>query len=441
MRVLDKRTVLTCFGMTTSIILVGVACGCAKDVNPPVIQQSQMPEWAVEDEVMHLSVKTTDDREVKEVYVQFDSGEKISLAKTNSQKNGEELTNWEASFKLSPQEYSYSIIAEDEASNKSNPKEGKIAVYSKDSLYGYAQGKGIDNYLSQLSILEENGAVSEQGKEFIDLVAKYPEAAELVSGIYAEILKLPDLMTLDEKDIEAAEDMLMLASDPEYEDAFELMLSEGVPDTRKYCSPLEALLWIAYDEEFNNPADNPLNHYSVDKLIKDSWRNTTVSQRYSTKRWQDFEEVVDRLNSPQLTATYCIDNFPYDWTKWNAFIATGRGQGIWSPLKTFTEKKGACMDQSTFVSYCLSHGGYSNYNFIANKDNGSCLFSAGTRDNPLIHFTCLYTEGGNIYVIDVGTFLVRGIKGPCNTLEEAADITWTGWESYHLFCAGKTVTR
>ncbi|MCJ7743050.1 MAG: hypothetical protein MUO99_00610, partial [Dehalococcoidales bacterium] len=121
MRVLDKRTVLTCFGLATAIILVGVASGCAKDVNPPVIQQSQMPEWAVENENIDLTVRTADDRGVEEVYVQFDSGEKIPLAKVDNKKNGEEVANWQASFKLSSKDHSYSIVAEDKSGNKSDP--------------------------------------------------------------------------------------------------------------------------------------------------------------------------------------------------------------------------------------------------------------------------------------------------------------------------------
>jgi len=462
MRVMDKRTVLTCFGLATAIVLAALASGCATDVNPPVIKQYKMPEWAVEDENIDLSVSTADDRGIKEIYVQFDFGDKISLTKVDSKKNGEEVANWEASFKLSPKDYSYSIVAKDTANE--SKKDGKIAVYPKDAdgdgiSYRYEIKYGLDPnkknpismylldnnlgvYIPVFTYLESDEAMDSNEKSFIDLVIEYhPEISQSLLGFYGEIAKLPDLRTIEEKDVEAIEDILVLAIKQEHKDAFESMLNEGIPDKRKYCSPLEALLWIAYDKEFDNPADNPLSNYSVNKLINDAWRNTTISQKYSSERWQYFEEVVDRLNSPQLVAAYCIDNFPYDFTKINDFIATGRPQPIWSPEETFTKKKGACMDQSTFVCYCLSEGGYNTDDFSINKDDGVCIFTAGPRDNPLMHFTCLYTEGGNFYVIDVGTELVRGIKGPLKTLEQAADVTFPRWGGYALFCTGETVIK
>jgi hypothetical protein len=180
---LGKRLKLAAaVALTTALLLSGA--GCAKDENPPIIQQAELPEWTVEDENIDLGVKTTDDRGVKEVYIQFDSGDKIPLAKVDSQKNSEEVANWEVGFKLSPKDYSYSIVAKDIANEAR--KEGKIAVYSKISPYGYAWNKGIDTYLSQLSSLGKNGTVDENGKAFIDLVARYPKAGELVPGIYAE---------------------------------------------------------------------------------------------------------------------------------------------------------------------------------------------------------------------------------------------------------------
>ena len=108
---------------------------------------------------------------------------------------------------------------------------------------------------------------------------------------------------------------------------------------------------------------------------------------------------------------------------------------------TFNKKKGACMDQSTFVFYCLNHRGYSRDNFSINNENGVCVFTAGPREFILMHFTCLYTQGGNLYVIDVGTHLIRGIKGPFKTIEQAADAAFPGWGGYMLSCTGEVVVK
>jgi hypothetical protein len=105
--------------------------GCAKDVNPPVIQHTNMPEWAVEGEYIDLSVRTTDDRGVQGAYIQFGSGDKIPLAKMNSQQNGEEIANWEISLNLAPNDYTYRIVARDRANEVS--KEGKITIYPNDA--------------------------------------------------------------------------------------------------------------------------------------------------------------------------------------------------------------------------------------------------------------------------------------------------------------------
>lgn len=93
--------------------------------------------------------------------------------------------------------------------------------------------------------------------------------------------------------------------------AFELILNEGLKEKRKYCTPLEALLWIAYDRKLSEC--NPLisDTFTVSSLIKDAWTNTSESGNFSSKRWKDFDEVTDRLNSPQLIAIYTKFNLLY----------------------------------------------------------------------------------------------------------------------------------
>lgn len=76
----------------------------------------------------------------------------------------------------------------------------------------------------------------------VDLGSIYPELAD-------ELRKLPDFEQANVKNLEAAEDVLSLALNPEHRTFFESALSEGIKDKRRYCTPLQALVWTAYDEE------------------------------------------------------------------------------------------------------------------------------------------------------------------------------------------------
>ncbi len=415
--------------LTIALLLTGA--GCAKDEKPPVIQQVDMPERVVEDVNVKLTVRTADDRGAEEVYVQFDSIDKILLTKTDSQKNGEEISNWAASFRLSPKDYSYSIVAEDKAGNKSDPKEGKITVYSKDSLYGYTQGKGIDTYLSQIVSLEKNGIVDANGRAFIDLVAKYPKAGELVPGTYAELLLLPDLslekyLKIDERDLKAAEKIIKLASDPKYTSAFLNIDSVGIKAGRKYGALWEALLWEAYDDK--NLSDF-LEPYSMEKLVKDAWTNTSTSSNYSKDRWGDYNEVVTRLSFPEGAYWYLRDNMGFvpdpSKTKY--------------PEELFDKKYGGCDDYSLFITHCLFMSGYGidkfektpeigypDYNFEPNEDNAVCTLFFWKGIN-WAHFIPLVKKNNQIYVFDATPF-ENSNRGPFKSIRDVLDAN-PGWTS------------
>lgn len=112
-------------------------------------------------------------------------------------------------------------------------------------------------------ILSKDGTIDSNEKCFLDLAIQYSEVNEIFPGFYSEIANLPDLSTIEKQDVEALEDILILAADPKYKRQFESMLEEGIPEKRKFCTPLEALLWIAYDKEFDKPSNNPLESFSL----------------------------------------------------------------------------------------------------------------------------------------------------------------------------------
>ena len=184
--------------------------------------------------------------------------------------------------------------------------------------------------------------VSETGDALTALAATYPE-------LYEELLKLPDLKEIDDRDREAVEDIASLALNPKYEEAFEAMLNEGIKGKRKYCSPLEALLWVAYDRELNGYY--PLRPYKLGKLANDAWKNTTTSESYASERWQDFDEVVDRLNSPMLVREWVNHRLRYDYSRVHL---------VQTPEATFDLTAGVCRHAATLATECLLSGGYTN---------------------------------------------------------------------------------
>jgi len=155
-----------------------------------------------------------------------------------------------------------------------------------------------------LIVVETDGTIIEL------LETNWPE-------LFQELQLLPELEETDMKDEEAIEDIVCLALNPECRSSFESMLTVGIKGERKYCTPLQALLWIAYDREFDKY--NPLIDFLLKKLIDDAWKNTTTSQNYTSDRWESFDEVVDRLNSPLLIQRFHTDNFAYDFAKYREF--------------------------------------------------------------------------------------------------------------------------
>ena len=276
--------------------------------------------------------------------------------------------------------------------------------------------------------------VTEAGDALAELAAAYPQLCE-------ELLKLPDLEEIDDRDKEAIEDIVELALNPKYEEAFESMLDEGIKDKRKYCSPLEALLWVAYDRELEGYY--PLRPYYLGRLIGDVWKNTTTSKNYASERWQDFDEVVDRLSSPKLVAMYMKDNFSYDWDKYERWIA---GDHRWDlALDTFEKKKSDCGGQAIFALHSLLQNGYLYDDFNTHTSNAACLLGCWDPSNTEkgSHTVLLYGDNDSFYTIDSGTTTV--IKGPFTTIGKAADATFHGWRQYIFYDvnarAAKTVNR
>jgi len=324
--------------------------------------------------------------------------------------------------------------------------------------------KNFARYALESRLCIEDRNLTESEKEFLKEPNKHAQKMfdEYMSAIgknnpelERELKKLPDFQNIELRDVEGLEDIIAAAK-TENKSAFDLMLNEGIKDKRKYCSPLEALLWIAYDREFNDAGliddDNfSFKKFSIDKLTKEGWLYTTesngpiyergkksgsdnhnakpISTACQSDRWKNLDEVADRLNSPTLITKYMIDNIAYDPQKWEAFERTRRPQGARTPIQTFNNKIGACMDQSSLVLYFLKQNGWVYNDFESNKTNSACILHAG------YHFTCLYIQDNKFYVIDVGTPFIRGIKGPFEKIQDAATATSGAWSpNWNVYC-------
>lgn len=270
----------------------------------------------------------------------------------------------------------------------------------------------------------------------------------------SELTKLPDFQEIDIEDIEALEDIVDLARGTSVFDTnFDSILNEGIKDERKYCSPLEALVWLLYDYD-KEYIDNEI-YYHTDfgylmargqktqlkpllwRLVYFSWEKSSESNNFLSGRWEDFSEVTDRLNSPMLVSMYMVHNISYDHEKCQAFIKSGRD--IWqSPRVTFDRKQGVCKDHATLALYCLLESGYKYDNFELYQNDAACvLFACAQPWSPgKGHLVCLFIRDGVYYIIDNGTLV-----GPFLIVDKAADATYANWGKYYFVNLAHTKTK
>jgi hypothetical protein len=227
----------------------------------------------------------------------------------------------------------------------------------------------------------------------------YPELSE-------ELQKLPDFSVVDEKDLEALIKITDLAADPKNRPALGDILNEGIKEKRKYCSPLEALLWILYDKKPDDPTLKRIISEPT-KLTEYSWKNSSESNNYKSDRWKDFDEVVYRLNSPDLVSIYMKDNIRWEPEKTNEYL----------PAKMIFERKyDDCDGHAILQSYLL-------------KTNGYDAWVVGLSiESELGHNVCGYYINKLIYILDN-----EGLhRGPFNSWYEVGDFySNIGWAEPH----------
>ncbi len=127
---------------------------------------------------------------------------------------------------------------------------------------------------------------------FNDLAHKNPLLAE-------ELGKLPELQDgISEEETDALGKIVELYIDnpKAFDKAFEQMYQVGIPEVRKYCTPLQALYWLAEDgkiDELHSQMDN----YSLRNLLDSSWNfNFRFEPEALDISEKEAQEIVDALD-------------------------------------------------------------------------------------------------------------------------------------------------
>jgi hypothetical protein len=275
-----------------------------------------------------------------------------------------------------------------------------------------------------------------------------------------ELGKLPELQDdLSEKEISALNNIIELNRKypDNFEDVFNLMYQVGIPEIRKYCSPLQALFWLA--EEGNVISLNDIViAYSLEKLLDRAWifkpsmfksKNELLeiiaginndakkiiylmdlkyydlaemqaflfidyknnpkmfSKNSRTKiekgmamgnlksKWDNFDVVVERLNSPELLDYYERHVLRYKYQR-------GYGEGPAQAKRVFKNKYGHCAQFTAFTVYILQKAGYEAHRYIA--ANPALKSPRGN-----YHRACLFMVKGKKYIMDNGRHIPIGI--------------------------------
>jgi len=99
------------------------------------------------------------------------------------------------------------------------------------------------------------------------------ELAQKNPLLVQELGKLPELQdNISETELSALNRIVDLyKSNPsQFENVFNEMYKIGLPEHRKYCSPLQALFWLTEDEKYQI-AQEHIQFYDLNRLLKETW--------------------------------------------------------------------------------------------------------------------------------------------------------------------------
>ena len=250
-----------------------------------------------------------------------------------------------------------------------------------------------------------------------------------------ELRRLPELRRgLDEKGTQALHRIVTFytqSQNPEeVKQIFDRILSIGKKERRKFSAPLQALFWLAEENEIplnKNPLTLPSKeryrtfnkHLGEDEeviqFVYNVWKKT-----YNTDKWKDPSEIMDRLNSPHLFDLFFSDNIAYDFAKLKAIVSERRGFEYWfsyiqSAKLTIKTRKGVCLDAANMAVEILKKSGYE-VKPLQVKYLGPCRISGTNR-----HFVGLLKENRFYFKIADTYYIKEGVVGPFKSIKEIAE--------------------
>jgi len=297
-----------------------------------------------------------------------------------------------------------------------------------------------------------NPYIGSYPSKFSTIQAKNPLLAH-------ELGKLPEIQDgISESEGEAVNKLaeLYLADPDTFDNVFEQMYRVGLPEFRRYCTPLQALFWLSEDGDIEG-LNKIVVDYTLKGLLDVSWkykkelpiftkeeiskiitgikedkkknqaieraqesqtrveklifrnykRNSSIFTREAKKiikrrsellidpRWSDFNTVVERLNAPELIDYYERHVISYKYR-------SGYGEGPEEARRVFRNKYGHCAQVTAFTVYILQKAGYESRRYIV--ANPALRSPKGN-----YHRACLFIVKGEKYIMDNGRGTPMGI--------------------------------
>ncbi len=125
-----------------------------------------------------------------------------------------------------------------------------------------------------------------------------------------EIGKIPEIYDgISETEAKALKQMIQIYE--ENKEAFDMTFKEmyevGLPEIRKYCTPLQALFWLSQDGKLQSDI---VDEYSLDRLLDKAW---TLEKDWKTLfNDDDKQEIIQGLKSETQRKMYSVYFSNYD---------------------------------------------------------------------------------------------------------------------------------
>jgi hypothetical protein len=113
-----------------------------------------------------------------------------------------------------------------------------------------------------------------------DLPFSYSQLAESNPLLAREVAKLPEIIDgVSSSELRTLDELIAfyIANKTSFDEVFAEMYKVGIPEVRRYCTPLQALFWIVEDGKLKEQ-EHLLKDYSLDKLLKVAWDFSAKSE-------------------------------------------------------------------------------------------------------------------------------------------------------------------